>query len=231
MKLIRTIPANINGIIIENASELDQLITPDLFAVTSHEPINGITEFFLAVIPLGSGAYDIMQIQMAVVDGALINLCRSCVQETFGVWSSTAVSSDTRPNRLPGFTMFDSNLNKPIWLKSIAPDVAEVCTLEITLGEVMDAGTITITLDGVDATVEILAEDTAPQIATKIQGTEIAGWDSTVEDNIVTFTKTTPGANSAPEFADTDTTGAIGEFTVTTPGTCNVWVDATGTEV
>lgn len=229
MKLIRETPCK--GILIENAAELNQLITPDLFGVTSHEPINGITEFFLAVIPIGSGAYDIMQIQMAVVDGALINLCRSCVQEAFGQWSTPAVSSAVRPHRLPGFTMFDSNLSKPIWLKSIAPDVAEVCTLAIALGETMAAGTITITLDAVDTTVEILAEDTAPQIATKIQAATFTGWDATVEDNVVTFTKATAGANSAPAFDDTDATGALGVFIVTTPGSCDIWVDATGTEV
>jgi len=132
MKLIRETPVTCKGIVIDNASELDHILTPNLYGVTSSESINGATEFFLAVIALGSGAYDIAQMQIAFVNGSMIQLTRSCIENVFGEWVTPDLTASTRPDRRPGFSMLDTNLGKPVWLKSVGPDVHEVCKLTVT---------------------------------------------------------------------------------------------------
>lgn len=231
MKQSRQTKLNLKSITIDDASEIDLILTPDLYAVTSNTPLNGATEFLLIVTKMGVGDYNpyIIQTQIFLIGETLQSLSRTHIDNKFTGWKTTDFAASTRPERAPGFTMFDTTLGKPIWLKSVDPDVKEVCAL--TCGAATTAGTLTVTLNKVGTEVEVAALDTADQVATKIKETAFTGWTATVADNVVTFIKDAIGACQAPAFADTDTTGVTGIFEVTTPGSKDIWVDATGTEV
>jgi hypothetical protein len=124
----------------------------------------------------------------------------------------------------------DTTLNKPVWCKTIG--TLEVDTLTVNSGATA-SGNITITLNGVGTNVSVSSGDTAGTIGNKIRATTFTGWavGGTSGSNVVTFTRTQPGTNSAPSFTDTGTTGTSASFAVTTSGTANVWVDSTGAPV
>jgi peptidoglycan/xylan/chitin deacetylase (PgdA/CDA1 family) len=129
-----------------------------------------------------------------------------------------------------GLNYFDTTLSKPVWCKTLG--AKELDTLTISAGATT-TGNITITLNGIAVNVTVNAGDTAGAIGDKIRSTSFSGWTvgGTSGSATVTFTKFTPGTNSAPTFSDSGTTGTTASFVVTTIGTNNVWVDATGVTV
>ena len=255
MKEFQSIAVNLKSITITGASELDLILTQDLYSVTSSAPVNGASEFLLAVLKIGVGDYNILQTQIALSNGTLAILSRNHLIDTFSPWKTSDLAAAARPEKTPGFSMLDTTLGKPIWLKSIAPDINEVCALEITAintqevaelaiiavntsevctleiiatntpevaeltcGAATASGTVTVTLNGVDKEIEVTAGDTAADVAETIAVKSFPGWTAVAEGNVVTFTKDVAGACTAPAFVDTDTTGATGVFEVTTPG-------------
>jgi peptidoglycan/xylan/chitin deacetylase (PgdA/CDA1 family) len=143
--------------------------------------------------------------------------------------NATTTKRATMP-AIVGQTLLDTTLSKPVWCKTAG--ALEVETLTITAGATA-TGNITITLNGVAVPVAVAAGDSAGAIGDKIRATAFSGWTvgGTAGSATVKFSKNTSGTNTAPVFADTGVTGSVASFVVTTAGTANVWVDATGTTV
>lgn len=89
-------------------------------------------------------------------------------------------------------------------------------TLTVTVGST-GAGDLTITLNGVNATVAVGASKTADEIATAIRAASFPGWTVSGDTNKAIFTKDEVGIVSAPEIAVGDTSVA-GEFVRTATG-------------
>lgn len=155
--------------------------------------------------------------------------------DTDGAIIGSQSDSGTTANRpvspTPWQTYGDSTIGKPVWCKTVG--TKEVDTLTLSAGATT-SGNITITLNGVATTVAVTAGQTAGQVGDAIRAKAFTGWTvgGTSGSATVTFTRTQPGTNSAPAFADTGTTGVTtSSFTATTAGTNNVWVDSTGATV
>jgi len=98
--------------------------------------------------------------------------------------------------------------------------VAEVDLLVITAGATA-AGDVTVTLNGVPATITVAANDTAAEVAAKIAAVTFAGWTADAGGNVVVFTANAVGEKAAPAF-DGGTTGVTGGFTVAIKGVAPV---------
>jgi hypothetical protein len=101
--------------------------------------------------------------------------------------------------------------------------VPEIQTLSISAGAVTASGTITINLDGVSKTLELVEDDTAREVAVKIADTDFSdtglGWSATVNNATVIFKAWSDGNKSSTfSLVDTDTTGAAGTFAETVAG-------------
>lgn len=101
--------------------------------------------------------------------------------------------------------------------------VPEIQTLTISAGAVTASGTITINLDGVSKTLELVQNDTAREVAVKIADTDFSdtglGWSATVNNATVIFKAWSDGNKSSTfSLVDTDTTGAAGTFAETVAG-------------
>lgn len=142
--------------------------------------------------------------------------------------SITTVQRPTLPT--VGQSVYDSTLNKPIWCKTSGN--FERDTLNVT-GAATSSGNITITLNGVGTTVAVSAGDSTGTIGDKIRATTFTGWTVTGTAGSITvvFTKNIIGTNTGPSFSDTGATGTTATIVVSTAGSSNVWVDATGATV
>lgn len=98
----------------------------------------------------------------------------------------------------------------------VNPGVAEVASLLIT-APVSTAGDVTVTLNGVEASVAVELSDTTAQVATKIRATSFAGWTTGGTASTVTFTATTTGAMTDAVYS-AGTTGAAGTMSTTVQG-------------
>jgi hypothetical protein len=94
---------------------------------------------------------------------------------------------------------------------------AEIDTLTITAGAGA-SGNITVTLNGVDFVVAVVAEDTASDVAGKIRGETMAGWTITGATDTAIFTADSNFVSSTPVITDTGDTGVVGAFIVTNAG-------------
>ena len=109
--------------------------------------------------------------------------------------------------------------------------VPEIQTLTVSAGAGTASGTITINLDSVSKTLELVQNDTAREVAVKIADADFddtgLGWTTFVNNATVIFVAWSDG-NKAGTFSlvDTDTTGAAGTFAETVAGvtTTNNWV-------
>ena len=147
---------------------------------------------------------------------------------THDLISGTTSNRPVCPNLYQRY--FDTTLGKEVLLKTLG--VKEKETLTITSGATV-SGNISITLGGVTKTFAVASGDTAITIGNKIRSYYFKNWfiDGTKDTNVVTFTKYCQGINTAPSFSDSGATGVTATIAVTTSGTNNIWVDATGTTV
>ena len=106
------------------------------------------------------------------------------------------------------------------------PGKAEVDTITVTQGAVTQGGTITVTLDNVDKTAEVLEGETVAQVAARILALDFEGWDAAYGDDVdkVVFTAQTVGTRVAPVFDDTDETGVTGTAVATQQGADATWI-------
>lgn len=79
------------------------------------------------------------------------------------------------------------------------------------------AGNVTVTLNGVDKTVALAANDTATAVAGKIRAATYTGWTTSGSGNEVYFEATTEGSKENA-FFDPGATGAYGVITTVTEG-------------
>lgn len=163
----------------------------------------------------------------AWIDSTTFNLKVNLNGAVTNVMTSSSGSTGSRPTvgLYVGLPYFDTTLGKPVWVKTTG---YEVETLTVTAGAT-SSGNITITLNGAATTVAVLAGDSTSAIATKINNTTFSAWTTSVSGSVVTFTRSTAGANSAPTFSG-GTTGTTAGM-VQTVGSATAWVDATGTTV
>jgi hypothetical protein len=93
----------------------------------------------------------------------------------------------------------------------------EVASLTVSAAA-SSAGNVTVTLNGVGATVALLTSDNTPTlVATKIRATTFAGWTTGGTGATVTFTATTGGVKTDATYSE-GATGATGAMTTTTQG-------------
>jgi hypothetical protein len=178
---------------------------------------------------LGSSPLIIEILEVTIVPGNNIGI-NSSVHPQANVFPISGATS-SRPHTYALMQPFyDTTLNKPIWTKTLG--VREVDTLTISAGATV-SGNITITLNGVAATVAVSAGDSAGTIGDKIRATAFSGWiaGGNGGSSTVTFTKQSSGTNTAPTFTDTGTTGTAASFAVTTSGVTAAWMDNTGATV
>ena len=143
---------------------------------------------------------------------------------------ANAGTTANRPLNDPlGHSYYDTTLNKPVWVKTAG--MREKDTLTITAGA-NSSGDITITLNGVAATVSVAGGDTVAQIDAKIRAAAYAGWgvSGTAGSGVAVFTRDNAGTALAPEFSAAST-GVEGSISRTTNGGNAVWVDATGATI
>ncbi len=107
----------------------------------------------------------------------------------------------------------------------------EIQTLTVSAGAPDASGTITINLDSVSKTLELVQTDTAREVAVKIADTDFSdtglGWSATVNNATVIFKAWSDGDKAGTfSLVDTDSTGAAGSFAETVAGvsTTNNWV-------
>lgn len=98
-------------------------------------------------------------------------------------------------------------------------DIAEVASLTIS-SVPTTPGSITITLNGVAATVAVdpTTHSTTDLVATAIRNTSFSGWTTGGTGSTVTFTCNTTGSKMDSTFADTGSTGVTGTMTTITQG-------------
>lgn len=129
-----------------------------------------------------------------------------------------------------GYSFFDTTLGKPIHCKTAGNH--KVDTLTVTSGSTI-AGDITLTLNAVATTITVTAGLSDIQVADLIRAKVISGWlvGGTSGTNAVKLSSTNSGVLADTTFVDTGTTGVTATIGVTTAGSANVWVDATGATV
>lgn len=101
--------------------------------------------------------------------------------------------------------------------------VPEVQTLTITVGASTAYGNVTVNLDGVATTVEVVPGDTAREVAVKIADADFSdvglGWSPFVDNNTIIFKAWSDGNKSGTfSLVDTEVTGVVGEFAETVAG-------------
>src|SRR5690606_18566670 len=113
---------------------------------------------------------------LKLIQPSLLEL-NDVMTQVFPYYREPAETMTTDPAALTvGMVVYDETAEALKVLK--APGAVEVDTITMTQGAVTKAGDITVTLNNVAKTAEVLKGDTVAQVAAKILALDFDGWDA-----------------------------------------------------